>query len=73
MTRMGFPFGGGKGPPTQLHTCQEFGAVFKVVGTGFAAAVKQRRPGKECGGSQRSGRVSSSAMAVAYERSERLD
>lgn len=67
-----FPICGRERAFTPLQTCREFGAVFKVIGTGFAPAVKQPRPDNECGGdrgSQRSGRVINSAMSVAYERS----
>lgn len=51
------------------------GAVFKVIGAGFAPAVKQQRPDSECGGdrgSQHSGRVLNSAMSVACERSRKV-
>lgn len=37
-----FPICGRERAFTQLQTCREFGAVFKVIGTGFAPAVKQR-------------------------------
>lgn len=39
-----FPICGRERAFTQLHTCREFGAVFKVIGAGFAPAVKQPRP-----------------------------